>query len=786
MSATGVLSVSAEAVTAVDLTEADAATAQAVTDNNILKNSVATYGTAATVDANTVNTSRLYDGVVGGIHGVDGNPDPLTQAFGGGSTANEDSKYLYFTFDLGETYALEQFLLAFSGDSSSSERYGIRELYVWVGNDTAAQVIAGDVAPLYGADYGLRAVKPVLLTFNEKPLGRYLVLKMRTSWTGNSAVLWLSEIAAVGNKVPGDENTVRVVTVGDSITYGTHFVNEDTWSTAQYPDKYAQVVVDKLNAQNDGNTYCLTNLAISGSAVVGNDVIGTSDSATSWYNQSKDAICHADILTIMLGSNDAGYNWSLRKPLYADIYKQIVADFRAINPDLKLYILTSPYSLQSPHKTNLTEDIVPMQKALAAELDATLIDVFYWSKLKVECHGEASFIDEIDIAKNLRVHPHEAGHRLMGDVVYAGITGTELPASIRALETYAATQPVVATDLTEADAATAEAVTDNNILKNSVATYGTAATVDANAVNTTRLYDGVIGGIHGVDGNPDPLTQAFGGGSTANEDSKYLYFTFDLGETYALEQFLLAFSGDSSSSERYGIRELYVWVGNDTAAQVIAGDVAPLYGADYGLRAVKPVLLTFNEKPLGRYLVLKMRTSWTGNSAVLWLSEIAATGAEAPTPDAPLVTLGSQLRDPDATDDYALRFAFPLSCSGIDYAQPDSDTDFARAPLTADSKVMLDGRACTVTDFGALVSVEHTADFTLDDVGEMTKQVPAVNLYEVEDGVVTYTVVVTQIPAAQKDAVIYARPYVVTEEGVTLYGDVLSDSVSSVLEDVVR
>ena len=548
MSATGVLSVSAEAVTAVDLTEADAATAQAVTDNNILKNSVATYGTAATVDANTVNTSRLYDGVVGGIHGVDGNPDPLTQAFGGGSTANEDSKYLYFTFDLGETYALEQFLLAFSGDSSSSERYGIRELYVWVGDKTAAQVIAQGTEPLYSADYGLRAVKPVLLTFNEKPLGRYLVLKMRTSWTGNSAMIWLSEIAATG----------------------------------------------------------------------------------------------------------------------------------------------SAYT------------------------------------------------------------------------------------------------PVTAADLTEADAATAKAVTDNNILKNSVATYGTAAAVDANAVNTTRLYDGVIGGIHGVDGNPDPLTQAFGGGSTANEDSKYLYFTFDLGETYALEQFLLAFSGDSSSSERYGIRELYVWVGDKTAAQVIAQGTEPLYSADYGLRAVKPVLLTFNEKPLGRYLVLKMRTSWTGNSAVLWLSEIAATGAEAPTPDAPLVTLGSQLRDPDATDDYALRFAFPLSCSGIDYAQPDSDTDFARAPLTADSKVMLDGRACTVTDFGALVSVEHTADFTLDDVGEMTKQVPAVNLYEVEDGVVTYTVVVTQIPAAQKDAVIYARPYVVTEEGVTLYGDVLSDSVSSVLEDVVR
>ena len=51
-----------------------------------------------------------------------------------------------------------------------------------------------------------------------------------------------------------------------------------------------------------------------------------------------------------------------------------MADFRAINPDLELYIITSPYAVKEPYNANLTNDIIPMQKALAQESYEALFD----------------------------------------------------------------------------------------------------------------------------------------------------------------------------------------------------------------------------------------------------------------------------------------------------------------------------------------------------------------------------------------------------------------------------
>ncbi len=235
--------------------------------------------------------------------------------------------------------------------------------------------------------------------------------------------------------VSAANDTIKVTMVGDSITEGIHFPNLDNWSTAKFPNNYPKLVVDKLNAQNDGKTYELKNLGNSGSAVVGNVDIGkgTGD-PSSWYQKKGSQIAYTDILTVMLGTNDARSYWDERSGLYVDSYKKIVADFRTQNPNLKLYIITSPYSAKSPYTETLENDIIPLQKQLAEELNGTLIDVYKYTKLQVEHHGERSFIDSMDITKGVRVHPGEAGHKLMADIVYAGLSDTELPDYVQKLE----------------------------------------------------------------------------------------------------------------------------------------------------------------------------------------------------------------------------------------------------------------------------------------------------------------------------------------------------------------
>lgn len=245
----------------------------------------------------------------------------------------------------------------------------------------------------------------------------------------------MSMVLSVGATISEQtETNVTVVTVGDFITDGIHYVTADSTATAKFDTAYPHLLVQKLQEQNDGNAYELVNMAVPEAAVVGSDVILSDDPAISWYNHSMSQIGHADILTIMLGTNDAAAHWSQRRDMFENLYRQIVAAFRAINPDLKLYVVTSPYTEKSPYYANLENDIVPMQKALATDLDATLIDVYHYTKLQVQKNGERSFIDSVDMANGLRIHPGREGHVLMGDIVYAGVSGTPLPDYVLALD----------------------------------------------------------------------------------------------------------------------------------------------------------------------------------------------------------------------------------------------------------------------------------------------------------------------------------------------------------------
>lgn len=122
-----------------------------------------------------------------------------------------------------------------------------------------------------------------------------------------------------------------------------------------------------------------------------------------------------------------------------------------------------------------------------------------------------------------------------------------------------------------------------------------------------------------------------------------------------------------------------------------------------------------------------------------------------------------------------VRFGFTVANVGVAYAtacaEGESRTDYTRNLTNA--TVRVDGVNRRILDMGALVSTDEAAV-----TGHTARSFAARNLYAVENGVVTFTMVVTGIPESENQVTLYACPYVqyATQEGSAfLYGTVLSD-----------
>ena len=251
-----------------------------------------------------------------------------------------------------------------------------------------------------------------------------------------SAILCPLLLVGTAAAMPVQAATKKIVCVGDSITEGIHFLSMNDWSNTAFTNNYPKLVAEKLG-------YTLYNAGISGAATVGAERVGNVDSGLDWMNHSRkpEKIQYCDVLTVMLGTNDAP-NWSVRKDLYKECYTAIVNAYRQKNPNLELYILTSPYTPNLKYAA-LEREIVPLQKELAQELGGKVIDVYTYTRSYALAKGD--FIDSIDVAKRLSVHPGEKGHQVMADIVYAGITGTELPAYILDTVTTTTKKPTTTT-----------------------------------------------------------------------------------------------------------------------------------------------------------------------------------------------------------------------------------------------------------------------------------------------------------------------------------------------------
>ena len=186
----------------------------------------------------------------------------------------------------------------------------------------------------------------------------------------------------------------------------------------------------------------------SGSAIIGIDQVipdtdtnfpgNTNGTPTTWlveqekdtYKNKNKCVQYADTLLIMLGTNDAGAAsyWEAREPYYVEFYEKVIDAFRAVNPDVEIYVLTAPYTSVDSHYLNLRDGVVPLQKKMAAAWGLPVIDVWEASRHHVEDLNDGdlrSFIDDIDVDKGLCLHPDEEGQAVIAQACFDALTGAE-------------------------------------------------------------------------------------------------------------------------------------------------------------------------------------------------------------------------------------------------------------------------------------------------------------------------------------------------------------------------
>ncbi len=371
------------------------------------------------------NWNKLFDGQVAGVTGTLENADK-TIISGERWAEGQPFSRMYFSFTFPEEYRFTSLLLGGVDDPD----FGFINPQVYIGNESIAQIIADGTQPIWS--YTGVVQKAVLLDLSrEEWTGTTIVIASDTKGSGQWTYVQASELAATGAPVAVKTRQETIVCVGDSITYGTVFTDADTWSARQLENPYPAQLERLLNAASSTVEYTVVNAGISGSAVIGaSEGYSTSNSSggpTHWLTEqaSEGFVRSADKVLIMLGTNDAHSScWSGRAADYKTYYQKIIAAFREKNPAVQIYILTSPYTNVATHADGLENGVVPQQKELSLELGLPLIDVYGATKQFVTDNGGdlSSFIDGVDIAKGLCVHPHEAGAGVIARTVLEGLT----------------------------------------------------------------------------------------------------------------------------------------------------------------------------------------------------------------------------------------------------------------------------------------------------------------------------------------------------------------------------
>ena len=195
----------------------------------------------------------------------------------------------------------------------------------------------------------------------------------------------------------GDDERIRVVCVGDSLTYGSGVI--ETRETDSYP---AQLQL-KLGTSHNVMNFGLRNATASSKANL--PYIESEE-----YKKSLQS--SPDIVVLMLGTNDSkSYNWD--SEAYEDGLKELVLSYQKLDSKPTVYLMRSPYCY-SLDGTDVAEyDIQP------AIVSMELGDIVY----KVAEETGAVFIDLYEITENQNdlytdgIHFNAEGYKLIYDRV---------------------------------------------------------------------------------------------------------------------------------------------------------------------------------------------------------------------------------------------------------------------------------------------------------------------------------------------------------------------------------
>lgn len=188
------------------------------------------------------------------------------------------------------------------------------------------------------------------------------------TYSQTSVKAWYNDLSVnvninVSNIIEG-----QITCVGDSLTEGHN------WPTESYP---TFIVGNFENSEKITVSNCGKNGASFKTFGQYNPAYNT----TTQYQTSLTG--NPIVLTILLGTNDAT-NWANEKDLYVQDYTELVNLYRTtFGDDLNIIMLTSPRCLSNtfgiPSDT-ICNEVVPLQKQLAEDLNCNLIDLTGSSK----------------------------------------------------------------------------------------------------------------------------------------------------------------------------------------------------------------------------------------------------------------------------------------------------------------------------------------------------------------------------------------------------------------------
>jgi lysophospholipase L1-like esterase len=205
--------------------------------------------------------------------------------------------------------------------------------------------------------------------------------------------VWITCLGALASAAPA--RAAKIACVGDSITYGYNLADPNTQS---YPAVLQGLV---------GKSHTVRNFGVSGTTLLKNGDSPYWDDP----NFSASGDFAPDVVVIMLGTNDSkSLNWSHQCEFLPD-YQALVAHYRGLGAFV--YVAAPPpvydpgaYDIQP---SVLNDDIVPLVRQIASDVNAPLVDVYQALSGKPE-----DFPDT--------VHPNADGAKIIAETIDAALS----------------------------------------------------------------------------------------------------------------------------------------------------------------------------------------------------------------------------------------------------------------------------------------------------------------------------------------------------------------------------